>query len=123
MVVTAPLTPTTRHLIDARAFELMKPTATLVNVSRGPLVDTGALVQALEKGVIGGAALDVTDPEPLPAGHPLIGLPGCLIVPHLGSSSVRTRTAMADLAVDNLLAGLSGRQLPACANPEVYDEP
>lgn len=123
VVVTAPLTPATRHLIDDRALELMKPTATLVNVSRGLLVDTGALVTALAMRTIAAAALDVTDPEPLPADHALLALPNCLVVPHLGSSSVRTRMAMAALAVDNVLAGLAGRPLPACANPEVYDEP
>lgn len=123
IVVTAPLTAATRRLIDGRALSLMKPTATLVNVSRGPLVDTDALLSALQSGRIARAALDVTDPEPLPADHPLLGLPNCLVVPHLGSASVRTRLAMAALAVDNLLAGLAGRPLPACANPDVYDEP
>jgi phosphoglycerate dehydrogenase-like enzyme len=116
VVLAAPLTPDTRHLIDAGALRVMRAGATLVNVSRGGLVDHDALAAALAEGVIGRAALDVTDPEPIPPHHPLVGLPNCLIVPHIGSASVRTRRAMADLAVANLLAGLAGRELPACAN-------
>ncbi len=93
----------------------MKPTATLINVSRGPLVNTDALVRALSEGWIAAAGLDVTDPEPIPADHPLVLLPNCFIVPHVGSATVRTREAMADLAADNLLAGLRSEPLPAQA--------
>lgn len=117
VVLTLPLSPETRHLIDGEALARMKPDATLVNVSRGPLVDHDALGRALSEGWIGRAALDVTDPEPIPAGHPLVGMPNCLIVPHIGSASVRTRAAMAGLAVDNLLAGLEGRAMPARFDP------
>lgn len=113
VMLTAPLTEETWHLIDGAALDLMKETAHLVNVSRGPLVDTDALVVALRQRRIAGAALDVTDPEPLPSGHPLLSLPNCLVVPHIGSASVRTRRAMADLAVRNLIAGLSGKPMPA----------
>lgn len=120
VVLALPLTVATRHLIDTAALERMKPTATLVNIARGPIIDTDALVAALRKGVIGGAALDVTDPEPLPADHPLIGLPNCIVIPHLGSASHRTRRAMAELAVDNLAAALNGERMPKCANPAVY---
>ena len=91
----------------------MKPTATLVNIARGAVVDTGALVEALETGSIGAAGLDVTDPEPLPADHPLMSLPNCVVVPHIGSATERTRRAMADLAVANLVEGLAGRPMPA----------
>ena len=98
----------------------MKPTAYLVNTARGPIVDTGALTRALHDGEIAGAALDVTDPEPLPADHPLLEAPNLVVVPHIGSDTHRTRRAMADLAVDNLLAGLAGERMPRCANPEVY---
>jgi len=84
-------------------------------------VDTGALVRALHEGQIAGAALDVTDPEPLPSGHVLAAAPNTLILPHLGSATVATREAMADMAVDNLLAALRGQRMPHCANPEVYD--
>jgi lactate dehydrogenase-like 2-hydroxyacid dehydrogenase len=117
-----PLTPQTRGLINARTLALMKPTAILVNTARGPVVDTAALQQALEEGRIAGAALDVTDPEPLPPEHPLYRLPNCLIVPHIGSATYRTRQRMAELACDNLLAGLEGRRLPNCVNPEVYEK-
>jgi glyoxylate reductase len=117
VVLTAPLTPATRHLIDEAALRRMRPDATLVNVSRGPLVDHDALARALTEGWIGRAALDVTEPEPIPSGHPLVGLPNCLIVPHLGSASRSTRAAMARLAVDNLIAGLAGDPMPAAVDP------
>jgi glyoxylate reductase len=117
----APLTADTRGMIDAAALRRMKPTAYLINTARGPLVDTGALVAALHAGEIAGAALDVTDPEPLPAEHPLLDAPGLLVVPHIASASHATRERMADMAVDNLLAGLAGERMPNCANPEVYE--
>ena len=107
-----PLTHATRHLIDAAALARMKPTAILVNTARGPVVDTVALIAALHAGTIAGAALDVTDPEPLPADHPLLAAPNVLVVPHIGSATTHTRAAMADLAVDNVLAGLAGEPLP-----------
>jgi lactate dehydrogenase-like 2-hydroxyacid dehydrogenase len=115
-----PLTEATRHMIDAAALARMKPTAILINTSRGGVVDHAALAQALADGVIGGAALDVTEPEPLPAGHPLYALDNCLVVPHLGSATVSTRDRMAVMAAQNLLAGLRGERLPHCVNPEVY---
>jgi glyoxylate reductase len=102
----------TRHLIDAAALRRMKPTAFLVNTARGGIVDTEALRAALVAGEIGGAALDVTDPEPLPADHPLLAAPGLLVVPHIGSATWGTRAKMAALAVDNLLAALDGRPMP-----------
>ncbi|MBB4661775.1 2-hydroxyacid dehydrogenase [Conexibacter arvalis] len=107
-----PLTPATRHLIDAAALERMKPTAILVNTARGPIVDTDALIAALHAGAIGGAALDVTDPEPLPADHPLLAAPNVLVLPHVGSATTRTRGRMTELAVGNVLAGLAGEPLP-----------
>lgn len=113
VVVSARLDDTTRGLIGAEELSRMKPTAYLVNIARGPIVDTDALVVALRRGEIAGAALDVTDPEPLPGDHPLLELDNCLVVPHIGSASVRTRTEMARLAIDNLIAGLDGRELPA----------
>jgi glyoxylate reductase len=117
------LTDETRHLMDARAFGLMKPTAVLVNAARGPVVDTDALVAALRDGTIFAAGLDVTDPEPLPADHPLVSLPNCTIVPHTASATVQTRDAMATLAARNLLAVLRGETPPACVNPEVLGGP
>jgi lactate dehydrogenase-like 2-hydroxyacid dehydrogenase len=116
----APLTPETHHVIDEAALRRMKDGAILVNTARGPLVDPDALGRALEEGWIAGAALDVTDPEPLPADHPLLSAPNLLVVPHVGSSTQGTRAAMSDLAVDNLLAGLAGERMPRCANSAVY---
>jgi glyoxylate reductase len=113
------LTDETHHLMGAREFGLMKPTAVLVNAARGPVVDTDALVAALRDGEIFAAGLDVTDPEPLPADHPLVSLPNCTIVPHTASGTVQTRDAMATLAARNLLAVLQGEEPPACVNPEV----
>jgi len=107
-----PLTPDTRHLIDADALARMKPTAILVNTARGPIVDTEALRRALHDGAIAGAALDVTDPEPLPADHPLLAAPNLLVVPHIGSATHGARARMAAIAVDNLLAGLAGEPMP-----------
>jgi glyoxylate reductase len=117
----APLTPQTRGLIGAAELERMKPTAILVNTARGPMVDMHALAEALHAGKVAGAGLDVTDPEPLPADHPLLRAPNLVIAPHIGSASHRTREAMAAMAVDNLLAALAGERMPHCANPEVYD--
>jgi glyoxylate reductase len=107
-----PLTPETRGLIDDRALARMKPTAYLVNTARGPIVDSDALARALHSGAIAGAALDVTDPEPLRAGHPLLDAPNLLVLPHLGSATYATRERMANMAVDNLLAGLAGKPMP-----------
>jgi glyoxylate reductase len=116
-----PLTDDTRGLIGARELGLMRPHAILINTARGEIVDTGALIDALRSGGIGGAALDVTDPEPLPGDHPLLSPSQVTVVPHIGSASVRTRAAMADMAVDNLLAALAGERMPHVANPQVYD--
>jgi glyoxylate reductase len=107
-----PLTDATRRLIGERELRAMKPTAIVVNTARGPVVDTGALVRALREGWIAGAALDVTDPEPLPADHPLLATRRALVTPHIGSASRRTRELMASMAVDNLLAGLRGERMP-----------
>ncbi len=111
-----PLTAETRGVVDAEALAHMKSTAYLINMARGPVVDTEALVHALENGVIAGAALDVTDPEPLPPTHPLYRLPNCLITPHIGSATHTTRRRMADVAIANLLAGLRGEPLLHQAN-------
>lgn len=115
-----PLTPDTRGLIGRAALQAMKPSAILVNTSRGPVVDQEALARGLAEGWIAGAALDVTSPEPLPPDHPLYALPNCLILPHIGSATHGTRKKMAELACENLLAGLERRRLPHCVNPEVF---
>ena len=116
-----PLTDETHHMVDEEALGMMKPTAILVNMARGPVVDSDALVRALREGWIAAAGLDVTDPEPLPAGHPLYDLPNCLVLPHIGSATHNTRRRMADVAAANLLAGVAGERLPHCANPAVYE--
>ena len=110
--VHTPLTPDTRGLVDGQALRRMKPTSYLVNTARGPVVDSAALASALHAGEIAGAALDVTDPEPLPADHPLLDVPNLLVLPHLGSATHATRERLADMAVDNLLAGLRGEEMP-----------
>ena len=115
------LTPETRNLIDAAALARMKPTAILVNTSRGPVVDQAALADALRGGVIAAAALDVTDPEPISMDDPLMGLGNCLVVPHIASASRATRGKMASMAAANLLAGVRGERLPTPVNPEVYE--
>lgn len=116
-----PLAPETHRLIGERALRRMKPTAVLINAARGAVVDTDALVRALREGWIAAAALDVTDPEPLPADHPLLALPNCIVVPHIASATVSARDRMAMMAAENLLAGLRGERMPYCANPQVYD--
>jgi lactate dehydrogenase-like 2-hydroxyacid dehydrogenase len=116
-----PLTTETHHLINEDTLKRMKPTSLLINTSRGPIVDSNALIKALEGGWIAGAALDVTDPEPLPQNHHLFELPNCLIVPHIGSATWNTRRRMAERACQNLIAGLEDRHLPYCVNPEVYN--
>jgi glyoxylate reductase len=114
----APLNDSTRGLFDRAAFQAMRPTAYLINTARGPLVQTEALIEALSQRWIAGAALDVTDPEPLRADHPLLRLPNCLIVPHIGSATAQTRAAMSTLAARNILAGLRGAPLPHPVNPD-----
>jgi len=110
--VSIALTDDTRDLIDARAFELMKPGAILVNTARGPIVDEEALVEALRGGQIGGAGLDVTAVEPLSLDSPLLTMDNVVVLPHIGSASMATRGKMADMAVANLRAGLAGEPLP-----------
>jgi phosphoglycerate dehydrogenase-like enzyme len=112
VVLIVPLTDETRGLVDGDFLAAMPDGALLVNAARGPVVDTDALVEALRGGAIAGAALDVTDPEPLPADDPLLDAPNLLIVPHIGSATTGTRARMAAMAVDNLLAALAGRPMP-----------
>ena len=113
------LTPQTRHLINAGRLALMKPTAVLVNTSRGPVIDEQALAQALRQGQIFAAGLDVFEREP--DVHPgLLACHNAVLIPHLGSATVKTRLAMADLAADNLLAGLEDRNPPTLLNPQAW---
>jgi glyoxylate reductase len=114
------LNASTRHMVNAAAFAKMKPTAILINTARGPMVDSAALYRALRDGQIACAALDVTEPEPIPADDPLLTLDNVIVPPHIASASVQTRSTMAMMAAANLGAGLRGERLPNCANPEVY---
>ena len=118
--IHVPLISETRHLVNAKFLQKMKPGAILVNTSRGGVVDQAALYDALKSRELFAAALDVTDPEPLPMDSPLLGLDNCLIVPHLGSASQHTRDMMAYLAAENLIAGLKRERLPNCVNQEIY---
>ena len=113
------LSEDTYHLFGDRQFELMKPSAILINTARGSVVDPEALYQALKGGQIARAALDVTEPEPIPLDSPLLSLENLIIVPHIGSASHQARSKMAQMAVQNLIAGLLGERLPHCVNPEV----
>jgi glyoxylate reductase len=114
------LTAETRHLVNAQRLRQMKPTSVLINTSRGPVVDQKALYQALREGWIMAAAVDVTDPEPMPMDEPLLTLPNFVVVPHIASASRATRGKMAQMAAENLLAGVRGERLPTPVNPEVY---
>jgi lactate dehydrogenase-like 2-hydroxyacid dehydrogenase len=116
------LTPETRGLIDTEKLSWMKPSAVLVNTSRGPVVNGADLARALRGGTIFAAALDVTDPEPIPVDDPLLSLDNCLVVPHIASASRATRSKMAEMAAANLLAGVRGDRLPTPVNPEVYEK-
>ena len=120
VVMSVPLTPETHHLISAEQLAMMKPSGILINVSRGPVVDPVALYRALEARSIGGAALDVTTPEPIPPDDPLLTLDNLVITPHIGSAALPTRLNTMKLAARNLVAGLAGEPMEACANPEVY---
>ena len=120
VVMSVPLTPETHHLISTDQLAMMKPSGILINVSRGPVVDPVALYRALEARTIGGAALDVTTPEPILPDDPLLTLDNLVITPHIGSAALPTRLNTMKLAARNLVAGLAGEPMEACANPEVY---
>ncbi len=114
------LSEATRKLIGDAQLKLMKPGAVLINTARGPIVDPDSLYQALQTGLIGAAGLDVFDPEPIPASHPILGLSNLVITPHIASASKQTRKLMAQMAADNIIAALKNEKIPYCANPEVY---
>ena len=116
-----PLTPETRHYIGERELRQMKPSAILINVARGAVVEPKALYTALKEGWIRAAATDVTDPEPIDPGDPLLSLDNLVVTPHIGSASIDSRRATCMLAARNVIAGIEGRRLEACANPQVYE--
>jgi glyoxylate reductase len=120
VTIHTPLCEETYHLVSDRQFALMKPTAILINTARGGIVDPDALYHALSSRQIAGAAIDVTEPEPIPINNPLLTLDNLIIAPHIGSANYKTRSKMAAMAIANLIAGLKGEVLPNCVNPEVY---
>ncbi|MCZ6841641.1 MAG: D-glycerate dehydrogenase [SAR324 cluster bacterium] len=119
VILILPLTEETRHMINGETLAKMKPSAYLINSARGPIVDPAALYRALSEGRLAGAALDVTEPEPISADDPLLSLENCLIVPHISTSTWETRAMMTEVSVTNLLNGLQGEPLMHCANPDV----
>jgi glyoxylate reductase len=121
VTIHTPLSAETDHLFGEAEFVLMKQSAILINTARGAIVDPDALYQALRTGEIAGAAIDVTEPEPIRTDSPLLSLDNLIITPHIGSASRPTREKMANMAIDNLISGLKGERLPNCVNPEVYD--
>jgi len=114
-----PLLPETHHLIGERQLALMKRSAVLINTSRGPVVDGAALFRALQQGTPAAAALDVTEVEPIEMTDPLLTLENVIVTPHIASGSLVTRSRMAAMAVENVLAGMAGKTPPNCLNPEV----
>jgi len=118
--IHVPLTPGTHHMVDSEMLAKLKPNCVLVNTSRGAVVDQDALYEALKERRIFAAALDVTDPEPLPMDSPLLELENCIITPHIASASIQSRDMMSFIAAKNLIAGLNGERLQHCVNPEVY---
>ncbi len=119
VVVLVPLTAETRGMFGAREFALMKPSAVFVNAARGPIVQELELAEALKRGQIAAAGLDVFEREPIGADHPLLALPNVVAVPHIGSATLATRTRMATTAARNLVAALTGQPVPNPVNPEV----
>lgn len=122
VVLCASLSEKSQHIIGSREFAAMKPTAIIVNVARGALIDSQALYEALKNRRILRAAIDVTEPEPISLDDPLLTLDNLLIVPHIGSAVPATRRKMMAMAVDNLILALKGERMPFCVNPEVYDQ-
>lgn len=116
-----PLTAETEYIVSTRELELMKPTSFLINTTRGRTVDPKALYAAVSGGSIAGAALDVTDPEPIGIDDPLLTLPNVLISPHIASASSATMRKMGQMAADNIMAALEGKPMPSCVNPEAVE--
>lgn len=119
--VHVPATPATERMFDATAFSAMRPGVVFVNTARGSLVDSEALLAALDSGQVGAVGLDVTDPEPLPAGHRLLSHPAALVTPHIASATDLGRRRLYAHAVDNALEAIAGRRVATCVNSEVYE--
>jgi len=120
--VHANLSKETTGIFNRDAFSRMKTSSIFINTARGAIHHESDLYRALEEGLIWGAGLDVTHPEPMDPSHPLLQMPNVAVLPHIGSATLETRTAMMELTVENILAGLDGRRLPYCVNPQVYDQ-
>ena len=118
MTIHCPLTPETNGLIGPAELKRMKPEASLINTARGPIVNTNALADAMRDGEIAYAALDVTDPEPIPADHPLVSMENVTLVPHIASATVGTRKKMSEMTVENILAAIEGNLPPNCVNAD-----
>jgi lactate dehydrogenase-like 2-hydroxyacid dehydrogenase len=118
--VNTALTPETKGKFNKEIFAAMKPGAIFINAARGAIHNEADLQEALEKGIIWGAGLDVTNPEPMRADHPLLSMPNVCILPHIGSATEETRAAMSLIAAKNVVAGLKGERLPFIVNPEIY---
>lgn len=119
--IHANLSPETKGLFDAKAFSKMKPSAIFINTARGGFHNEPDLIHALQTGVIWGAGLDVTNPEPMLKNNPLLTMPNACVLPHIGSATVEARTAMATIAAQNIIAALQGKRMPHVVNPEVYN--
>ncbi len=115
------LSEETKGTFDKNAFAQMKPSSIFINTARGGIHNEEDLIEALQKRIIWGAGLDVTNPEPMQKDNPLLTMPNAAILPHIGSATVETRNAMANIAADNLIAGLTGKRLPFPVNPEIYE--
>ncbi|MDJ0735765.1 MAG: D-glycerate dehydrogenase [Nostocaceae cyanobacterium] len=120
VTIHMPLTQNNYHMFGDEQFALMKSSAVLINTARGGIIDPDALYRALSKGTIAGAAIDVTEPEPIPTDSPLLTLDNLIITPHVASASRQTREKMANMAIDNLIAGLKGDRLHDCVNSDIY---
>ena len=117
--VHVPLNAETHDLIGQEQFRQMKQRAYLINASRGRIVNAKTLYEALRDGLIAGAALDVTEPEPIPPDDPLLSLPNVVITPHISSASVATFREMGLMAARNIIAALAGQPMPSCLNPKL----
>lgn len=118
--VHANLNSENKGIFNIDAFRQMKNTAIFINTARGGLHNEEDLLSALEQSIIAGTGLDVTNPEPMAADHPLLNREDAVVLPHIGSATIETRKAMLNLSIQNILAGLAGEKLPSCVNPDVY---
>ena len=115
------LSAETKGIFDKNAFEKMKTSAIFINTARGAIHNEDDLIYALQNGIIWGAGLDVTNPEPMKKDNPLLTMPTVAVLPHIGSATFETRNGMSEMAAENIIAGLNGNRIPFPVNPEIYD--